>query len=113
MSRRYHADVVKTAFCIACIGSGVPIIAAVVQLNRGCPISRSSASGRLRCLLPQLGAGEPGAVGQRLQLDPDDARVNLAGRGEACETAIGAGNYVLAPDRLREAADALGDQLGV
>ena len=39
--------------------------------------------------------------------------MDLAGRGEAGEAAIGAGDDVLLPDRTGKAADALGDQLGM
>src|SRR6266404_5417811 len=67
--------------------------------------------GTSAALAPQLPAGEAGAVGERLQFDPDDAGVHLAGRGEAGEAAIHAGDDILAPDRLREAADALSDHL--
>src|SRR5580692_12565400 len=68
---------------------------------------------RMAASTPQLLRRQFGAVGERLELDPDDAGVDLAGRGEAGEAAIGAGGDVLAPDRLREAADPLGDQFGM
>src|SRR5258707_585601 len=64
-------------------------------------------------LAPQFLARQPGAVGERLQFDPDDAGMNLAGRSEAREAAIGAGDDIVAPDRPGEAADPLGDQFGV
>src|SRR5258706_15218328 len=48
-------------------------------------------------LAPQFPAREAGAVGERLQFDPDDAGVHLAGRGETGEAAIGAGDDILAP----------------
>src|ERR1043166_6177502 len=71
------------------------------------PGHRHWPSGRLA---PQFPAREPRAIAERLQLDPDDARMHLAGRGEAGKATIGAGDNVLAPDCLRKTADALGDQ---
>src|SRR5438067_5053441 len=69
--------------------------------------------GMCAALAPQFPAREAGAVGQRLQFDPDDTGMHLTGRCEAGEAAIGAGDDIVAPDRLREAADALSDHLRV
>ena len=68
---------------------------------------------RGQALTPKLLGRQPGAVGEGLELDPDDAGVDFAGRSETGEAAIGAGDDVLAPDCAGEAADPLGDQLGV
>ncbi len=62
-------------------------------------------------LAPQFAARDAGAFGERGELDPDDARVDLAGRREACEPAIGAGDDVFAADHLGKAANPLGDKL--
>src|SRR5437868_9970229 len=56
------------------------------------------ATGTCAALAPQLPAREASAVGQRLQFDPDDAGMNLAGRSEARKATIGAGDDILAPD---------------
>src|SRR3981189_2742996 len=101
--------------------------AAIAEEIAGAPSSRQTMAHLMRverpqtiatvgtcaALAPQFLAREAGAIGERLQLDPDDARMHFASRSEAGETAIGAGDDIVAPDRLREAADALGDQFRV
>jgi hypothetical protein len=59
---------------------------------------------------PQLPAGDLGAFGERGEFDPDHAGMHLAGRREAGEAAIGAGDDILAADDPRETADPFGDQ---
>src|SRR5690606_7641897 len=63
--------------------------------------------------LPELFRGEPGALGHRRELGPDDIRIDggLADPGPVA--AVAARDDVLAPDQLCVAADALGDQLGM
>src|SRR5262249_38610864 len=55
--------------------------------------------------------GDARALDQRAELRPDDAFVNFLAAGEGAESAIGAGDDVLAPDDPRKAHDALGHQL--
>ena len=64
-------------------------------------------------LTPQLPASNACAFGQGGELDPDHAGVHLAGRGEAGEATIGAGDYIVAADHVREAADALSNRIWV
>src|SRR5207248_11319132 len=57
---------------------------------------------------PELAGGQCRALGQRFELGPGDVRVN-----PAAETAVGRGDDPLPADQVREAKDALGDELGV
>src|SRR4029078_11287252 len=49
---------------------------------------------------PESLAGDLGALHHRLHLRPDDAGVDLVRAGKAGETAVGAGDDVLAPDEI-------------
>src|SRR5271168_3814352 len=60
---------------------------------------------------PQFLGREARALGERCQLGPHDARVNLARGGKAGKAAIGAGDHILAPDDSGKAADPLGNGL--
>src|SRR5437763_16728664 len=91
-----------------------PRVLATNKRAARCGEGRSRSRGLLSGgFAPQFPAREPRAVGERLELHPDDARMHFAGRGKACKAAIGAGYDILAPDCLRKPADALGDQLGM
>src|SRR5579885_757778 len=60
-------------------------------------------------LAPELRAGEPGALGQRLELGPDDRGMAHA----LAQPAVGPADHVLAPHQPREADQPLGHQLRV
>src|SRR4030095_8240031 len=59
-------------------------------------------------LLPKLPPGDRGPVRERLQLRPRELRVDAA-----AEPTVGAGNDRIASDEASEAADAIGDELGM
>src|SRR5690242_6787915 len=61
---------------------------------------------------PQLCAGQPGPLGQGLELGPDHFRVDLGGeRRPRGEPAVRAGDHALAADQLRVLHDAVRYQL--
>src|SRR5215470_12459953 len=77
------------------------------------PIAAWSVSRATSCPAPQLFCRQPRAFGQGCELGPHDGGMHLAGRREAGEAAIGAGDNALAPHDLREPLDALRDRLGM
>src|SRR5688500_4235660 len=74
---------------------------------------RGARRSRNHSVFPQAPARDPGALGERAELEIDDVRVHGAESAKRAETAIGAGDDAFATDDIRETQDALGDELGV
>ncbi len=63
---------------------------------------------------PEPPAGDPGAVGHRLQLGPDDVLGDPPHAGRGVEAAIGAGHHAMrVADRARDVFEPVGDDLGM
>src|SRR5580693_5207236 len=77
------------------------------------PRFRGGDGYHLLSVVPQPLRGDCGAFGHGAQFLERDVGVELAVAGECAEAAITAGNDALAADNVGEAADALGDQLGM
>src|SRR5215468_7324289 len=63
--------------------------------------------------IPQLLAGQAGALDQRLEFRPHDRGMDAAVERALGKAAVGADHHVLAADEIGEAQRALGDQFGM
>src|SRR6185437_8955739 len=73
---------------------------------------RWTAAGRTGPSPPEFLRGNRRALGERLQLCPDDIRIDAAGADMDAESAVHSGHDVLASHQVGIAPDPLGPQLG-